>query len=35
VSAADFHVLALDGVMASGERKYSPETGFLVVGVKE
>ena len=35
VGNVDFHVLALDGVMASGERKYSPETCLLVVGVNE
>jgi len=35
VGDADFRVLALDGVTASGERKYSPETRSRVVGVYE
>jgi hypothetical protein len=35
VGDADIRVLALEGVMASGERRYSPEMRLLVVGVNE
>jgi hypothetical protein len=35
VGDAGFRVLELDGVIASGERKYSPETRSRVVGVNE